>query len=93
METASGLLKTQCIRTIIFHTGPYGTLADVEFAIAGCVVWFNNRRLYGSLGMLSPVEFEMLRYEAPNPIARSRKAAAKNPDRFTSPLPLRDEHR
>ena len=32
MESANGLYKTECIRTTVFHAGPYRTLADVEFA-------------------------------------------------------------
>ncbi len=43
---------------------PYRTLADVEFATAGWVDWYNNRRLHGSLGMLTPIEFETLHNEA-----------------------------
>lgn len=66
METVNGLFKTECIRTTIFHAGPYRTLADVEYATAGWVAWYNNRRLHGSLGMLTPVEFETLHYEALN---------------------------
>ena len=64
MESANGLYKTECIRTTVFHPGPFRTLADVEFATAGWADWYNNRRLHGSLGMLTPVEFETLHYEA-----------------------------
>lgn len=35
IETINGLYKTECIRTTIFHPGPYQTLADVEYATAG----------------------------------------------------------
>lgn len=64
METVNGLFKTECIRTTVFHHGPYRTLADVAFATAGWVDWYNNRRLHGSLGMLTPVESETLHNEA-----------------------------
>lgn len=37
METINGLFKTECIRTTVFHAGPYRTLADVEYATAGWV--------------------------------------------------------
>src|SRR5699024_7848725 len=64
MESVNGLYKSECIRTTVFHPGPFRTLADVEFATAGWADWYNNRRLHGSLGMLTPVEFETLHYEA-----------------------------
>ena len=63
METINGLYKTECIRTTVFHASPFRTLADVEFATAEWVDWYNNRRLHGSLGMLTPVESEALHYE------------------------------
>jgi putative transposase len=64
METINGLYKAECIRTTVFQHGPYKTLADVEYATAGWVDWYNQRRLHGSLGMISPVEFETAHYEA-----------------------------
>ena len=64
MEAVNGLFKTECIRTTVFHAGPYRNLADVEFATAGWVDWYDNRRLHGSLGMLTPIEFETLHNEA-----------------------------
>ncbi len=64
METINGLYKAECVRTTIFHDGPYKTIADVEFATGGWVDWYNNRRLHGSLGMVSPDEFEATYYAA-----------------------------
>jgi len=67
METINGLYKAECIRTTVFHDGPYKTLADVEYATAGWVDWYNERRLHGSLGNVPPVEFEQGHYAALNP--------------------------
>jgi putative transposase len=62
METINGLYKAECIRTTVFHDRPYRTIADVEYATAGWVEWYNQRRLHGSLGMMSPKEFEAAHY-------------------------------
>ena len=66
MESINGLYKAECIRTTVFHDGPYKTLADVEYATAGWVDWYNQRRLHGSLGMISPTEFETAHYATLN---------------------------
>ena len=66
MESINGLYKAECIRTTVFHDGPYKTLADVEYATAGWVDWYNNRRLHGSLGHVPPVEYEQDHYAALN---------------------------
>jgi putative transposase len=67
METINGLYKTECIRTTVFHAGPYKTIADVEYATAGWVDWYNTRRLHGTLGMVSPLEYETTHYATLNP--------------------------
>ena len=67
METINGLYKAECIRTTVFHDGPYKTIADVEYATAGWVDWYNNRRLHGSIAMVPPVEYEQAHYAALNP--------------------------
>ena len=67
MESVIGLFKTECIGTTLFHQGPYKTLADVEYATAGWVDWYNHRRLHGSLGMVPPAEFEQAHYAALTP--------------------------
>lgn len=66
MECVIGLFKTECIRTTIFHAGPYRSIADVEYATAGWVDWYNNRRLHSTLGMKTPVEFEQAHYATLN---------------------------
>ena len=66
METINGLYKTECIRTTVFHAGPYRTIANVEHATAGWVDWYNNRRLHGTLGMITPIEHETAHYKALN---------------------------
>ena len=64
MESVIGLFKTECIRTTVFHHSPYKTIADVEYATAGWVDWYDNRRLRGSLGMVPPAEYEQAHYAA-----------------------------
>ena len=66
METINGLYKAECIRTTVFHEGPYKTIADVEFATAGWVDWYNTRRLHSSLGYVPPAEFEQAHYATLN---------------------------
>jgi transposase InsO family protein len=62
MECVIGLFKTECIRTTVFHDGPFKTIADIEYATAGWVDWYNNRRLHSSLGHLTPAEYEVDHY-------------------------------
>jgi putative transposase len=66
MESVIGLFKTECIRTTVFHADPYRTLADVEYATAGWVDWYNNRRLHSTLDYLTPVEYEQAHYATLN---------------------------
>ena len=66
MESINGLYKTECIRTTVFHDGPYKTIADVEYATAGWVDWYNNRRLHSTLRNVPPVEYEQAHYAALN---------------------------
>ena len=79
MESVIGLFKTECIATTVFHNGPYKTLADVEYATAGWVDWYNHRRLHGSLGMVSPVEYEEAHYAARQAVGSTTLEAAQNP--------------
>ena len=66
MESIIGLFKTECIRTTVFHAGPYRQISDVEYATAGWVDWYNQRRLHSSLDYLSPAEYEQAHYAALN---------------------------
>ena len=66
MESINGLYKAECIRTTVFQDGPYKTIADVEYATAGWVDWYNNRRLHSTLGNVPPVEYEQAHYAALN---------------------------
>lgn len=66
MESVIGLYRTECIRTTVFHAGPYRTSVDVEFAMAGWVDWYNNRRLHGTLDYLTRVEYEQAHYATLN---------------------------
>lgn len=68
MESVIGLYKTEAVTTTVFHDGPLKTLADIEYATAGWVDWYNHRRLHGSLGMLTPVEYEQAYYAARQPV-------------------------
>jgi putative transposase len=67
METINGLYKAECIRTGVFHAGPFKTIADIEHATAGWVDWYNNRRLHSALEMVPPVEYETAYYADRNP--------------------------
>ena len=64
MESIIGLCKTECIRTTVFHPTAFKTLADIEYATAGWVEWYNNRRLHSTIGMASAVEYEQAHYRA-----------------------------
>ena len=66
MESIIGLFKTECITATVFHDGPYKTIADIEYATAGWVDWYNHRRLHGTLGMITPTEYEQTYYAALN---------------------------
>ena len=79
MESIIGLFKTECIATTVFHDGPYKTLADVEYATAGWVDWYNHRRLHGTLGMITPVEYEQAHDAAICTSAAPHIGAAEKP--------------
>jgi putative transposase len=79
MESIIGLFKAECTTTTVFHQGPFKTPADIEYATAGWVDWYNHRRLHSSLGMITPNEFEQAHYLASNREPETTMAAAKKP--------------
>lgn len=66
IESVNGLYKTECIGTTVFHSGPYKTISDVEYATSAWVAWYNQNRLHTAIGMLTPAEFESAYYAALN---------------------------
>lgn len=78
METIIGLFKTECIDSGLFHQGPFKTLADIEYATASWGDWWNNRRLHGVLGMITPIEAEQAHYAAIE-LDAAQSPAATNP--------------
>jgi putative transposase len=68
MESLIGLYRAECLRSLVFHHGPYKTIADVEYATAGWIDWWNHDRLHGTLGLVPPVEFEQAYYAAHKPV-------------------------
>jgi putative transposase len=67
MESVNGLYKAECIGTSVFHDGAYKTTAEVEWATARWVDWYNHRR-HSSLGMVAPAEYEQVHYAAHEPV-------------------------
>jgi len=58
-ETINGLYKTEVIR----QQGPWRNIEDVEFATLTWVDWFNNRRLFETIGNVPPREKEIEYYQ------------------------------
>jgi putative transposase len=67
MESIIGLYKTECVRPGPFHTGPFKTLADVEYATMAWVDWYDHRRLHTTLEMRTPAEHEAAHYAGLHP--------------------------
>ncbi|MFD5978277.1 IS3 family transposase [Streptomyces bacillaris] len=64
MESTIGLFKTELIKL----GRPWRTLSQVELATAEWVDWYCHRRLYGEIGHIPPVEYELSYYrEATKP--------------------------
>ncbi|RPK61425.1 hypothetical protein EES43_15595 [Streptomyces sp. ADI96-02] len=57
-EAFNSLFKAELIR----NKGPWTSISDVEIAVAEYVDWFNQRRLHGELGHVTPAEREAAYY-------------------------------
>ena len=79
MESIIGLFKTEAITTTVFHDGPYKTLADVEYATAGWVDWYNHRRLHGIPRHAHPSRVRAGPLRCPQPRAATRMERQQNP--------------
>ncbi len=64
-ETVNGLYKAE----LVYRRGPWHGREDLELATLEWVDWFNNRRLFGALGYVTPAEYEASWYTAPLPAA------------------------
>ena len=58
-ETINGLYKTE----VIHKGGPWPGMNEVERATLDWVHWFNHQRLFGPIGYVPPVEYEMMYYQ------------------------------
>lgn len=45
-ETVNGLYKSE----VIYHLGPWKGFDDVEYETLDWVDWYNNKRLFGTIG-------------------------------------------
>lgn len=61
-ESIIGLFKTEVIERL----GPWRSFEDVELATLEWIEWYNNRRLFGPLGYVSPAQFEEEFYRGQN---------------------------
>ena len=57
-ESVIGLYKTEFVRNL----GPWKGPDDLEFGTLVWVDWWNNRRLFGPIGLIPPAEAEALYY-------------------------------
>ena len=81
-ETVIGLYKAEVIR----HQGPWRGLEDVEYATLIWVAWYNDQRLMGPLGYLSPAEYEVRYHQtqvARHDAGTQLTESPKNSGRFT----------
>lgn len=67
-ESCNGLYKAE----LIYHEGPWKGVEDVEWATLTYVDWFNNKRLHGEIGMVTPAMFEAAYYDRQELVEETR---------------------
>ena len=67
METINGLYKAECIRTTVFHHGPYGPSPTSSTPPPAGSTGTTTGGCTGTLGMITPAEFEHAHYATLNP--------------------------
>jgi transposase InsO family protein len=67
-ESFNGLYKAE----LIYHEGPWKGVEDVEWATLTYVDWFNNKRLHGEIGMVTPAMFEAAYYDRQELVEETR---------------------
>ncbi|WP_194238329.1 integrase core domain-containing protein [Streptomyces spongiae] len=70
-EAFNSLFKAELIR----NKGPWTGITDVEVAVAEYIDWFNQRRLHGELGHITPPSTRPPTTSRPNLLRHSRKPA------------------
>jgi putative transposase len=68
--------SSACSRpTLICNKGPWTGINDIEIAVADYIDWFNQRRLHGELGHVTPAEHEAAHYLAAEPPTSLQKTS------------------
>ncbi|WP_079050862.1 IS3 family transposase [Streptomyces sp. NRRL F-5122] len=70
-EAFNSLFKAELIR----NKGPWTGINDIEIAVAEYIDWFNQRRLHGELGHITPAEHEASHYLAAEPPTSLQKTS------------------
>ncbi|MFJ7498090.1 IS3 family transposase [Streptomyces sp. NPDC097727] len=70
-EPFNSLFKAELIR----NKGPWTGINDIETAVAEYIDWFNQRRLHGELGHITPAEHEAAHYLAAEPPTSLQKTS------------------
>ncbi|GAA2646432.1 hypothetical protein GCM10010425_64990 [Streptomyces spororaveus] len=70
-EAFNSLFKAELIR----NKGPWTGINDVEIAVAEYIDWFNQRRLHGELGHITPAEHEAAHYLVVEPPTSLQKTS------------------